>query len=155
MYSSTMTTSLPTGKPDPRDRVIWALRRAELAVQNLKDRKLRAIGMAAAHYTLLVSVHAEPGLAGATLARRLNVTPQAIASLVTRLEGRGLIERRTHPRHPQVQELHLTTAGQGALEQAEQVIAVIEQQVVDSLGAAESDELRSVLDRLTASIHPE
>ncbi|MCP1413867.1 MarR family winged helix-turn-helix transcriptional regulator [Paenarthrobacter sp. A20] len=150
-----MTTTLPTTEPDPRDRVIWALRRAELAVQNLKDRELRALGMAAAHYTLLVSVHAEPGLAGATLARRLNVTPQAIASLVTRLEGRGLIERRTHPRHPQVQELHLTTAGQGALEQADQVIAVIEQRVVDSLGAAGSDQLRSALDRLTASIRPE
>jgi DNA-binding MarR family transcriptional regulator len=148
-----MTTSPPPGKPDPRDRVIWALRRAELAVQNLKDRKLRAIGMAAAHYTLLVSVHAEPGLAGATLARRLNVTPQAIASLVTRLEGQGLIERRTHPRHAQVQELHLTDAGQAALEQADQVVDAIEQQVVDSLGTRESDKLRSVLDRLTASIH--
>ncbi len=155
MYSSTMTTTLPTAKPDPRERVIWALRRAELAVQNLKDRELRALGMAASHYTLLVSVHAEPGLAGATLARRLNVTPQAIASLVTRLEGRGLIERRTHPRHPQVQELHLTSAGQVALEQADQVIAVIEQRVVDSLGGAESDQLRSELDRLTASIRPE
>lgn len=32
--------------------------------------------MAAAHYTLLMSVHAEPGLTGAELARRLNVTPK-------------------------------------------------------------------------------
>ncbi|WP_234329784.1 MarR family transcriptional regulator [Streptomyces viridochromogenes] len=54
--------------------------------------------MAAAHYSLLIAVHVDPGLAGAELARRLNVTPQAVASLVTRLEGRGQLERR--PRRP-------------------------------------------------------
>lgn len=58
------------------DRVTWALRRAELAVQTLKEQRLRPLGMAAAHYTLLMSVHSEPGLAGAELARRLNVTPR-------------------------------------------------------------------------------
>lgn len=140
---------------DPRDRVIWSLRRTELAIQNLKDRQLRPIGIAAAHYTLLVSTAAEPGLTGAELARRLSVTPQAIASLVSRLEGRGLLERRTHPRHRQVQELHLTDAGRDALRQADEVMASIEQQVVDILGDAESTELRSVLDRLTETLRPE
>lgn len=58
------------------DRVTWALRRAELAVQTLKEQRLRPLGLAASHYTLLISVHSEPGLTGAELARRLNVTPK-------------------------------------------------------------------------------
>lgn len=143
---------LPAAQSDPRDRVIWALRRAELAVQNLKDGQLRPVGMAASHYALLMSVDAEPGLAGATLARRLNVTPQAVASLVARLVERGLIERRHHPRHPHVQELHLTGAGRDALRHADAVMESIEHEVVALLGAQQSEELRLMLETLASSL---
>jgi DNA-binding MarR family transcriptional regulator len=70
--------------------------------------------MAPAHYTLMIMIDSEPGLTGAELARRLNVTPQAVASLATRLEERGRLEGRPHPRHRHVQELHLTDAGRDA-----------------------------------------
>ncbi|MFD5872223.1 MarR family winged helix-turn-helix transcriptional regulator [Streptomyces sp. NPDC060322] len=130
------------------DRVTWALRRAELAVQTLKEQRLRPLGLAASHYTLLISVHSEPGLTGAELARRLNVTPQAVASLVARLESRGQVERREHPRHRHVQELHLTDAGRTALRAADRVIAEIELQITGALGKKESAQLRGVLDHV-------
>ncbi|MFJ1973678.1 MarR family winged helix-turn-helix transcriptional regulator [Streptomyces sp. NPDC087903] len=133
------------------DRVTWALRRAELAVQSLKEQRLRPLGMVAAHYTLLISVHDEPGLTGAELARRLNVTPQAIASLVARLESRGQLERREHPRHRHIQELHLTDAGREALRAADAVIADIERQVTDGLGS-ETAQLRALLDRVAEAV---
>lgn len=62
-------------------------------MQARKEQRLRPLGMAAAHYSLLVSIYAEPGLTGAELARRLNVTPQAVAALVARLEDQGLLGR--------------------------------------------------------------
>ncbi|WP_405962114.1 MarR family transcriptional regulator [Streptomyces sp. NBC_00723] len=132
---------------DALDRVTWALRRAELAVQSLKEQRLRPLGMAAAHYTLLISVHDEPGLTGAELARRLNVTPQAIASLVARLESRGQLERREHPRHRHIQELHLTDAGREALRAADAVIVGIERQITNGLGS-ETAQLRALLDQV-------
>lgn len=134
------------------DRVTWALRRAELAVQTLKEQRLRPLGMAAAHYTLLMSVHSEPGLAGAELARRLNVTPQAVASLVARLEGRGQLERREHPRHRHVQELHLTDVGREALRAADQVIADIERHITEGLGPDQSAQLRTLLDQVSETV---
>lgn len=134
------------------DRVTWALRRAELAVQTLKEQRLRPLGLAAAHYTLLISVHDEPGLTGAELARRLNVTPQAVASLVARLESRGQLERREHPRHRHVQELHLTTAGRESLSAADKVIADIELQITDDLGPKETTQLRTLLNRVTETM---
>ncbi|GGV66422.1 MarR family transcriptional regulator [Streptomyces longisporoflavus] len=130
------------------DRVTWALRRAELAVQTLKEQRLRPLGLAASHYTLLISVHSEPGLTGAELARRLNVTPQAVASLVARLESRGQVERREHPRHRHVQELHLTDAGRAMLREADAVIAGIELQITGALGPKGSAQLRDVLDQV-------
>ncbi|MEV0151385.1 MULTISPECIES: MarR family transcriptional regulator [unclassified Nonomuraea] len=137
---------------DALDRLTWALRRAELAVQALKEQRLRSLGMAAAHYSLLISVHTEPGLTGAELARRLNVTPQAVASLVSRLEGRGQIERREHPRHRHVQELHLTDAGRETLRAADAVIAGVERQITDELGPDESARLRALLSRVAETV---
>lgn len=134
------------------DRVTWALRRAELAVQTLKEQRLRPLGMAAAHYTLLMSVHSEPGLVSAELARRLNVTPQAVASLVARLEGRGQLERREHPRHRHVQELHLTDAGREALRAADQVIADVERHITEGLGPDQSAQLRTLLDQVSKTV---
>ncbi|MFF1298308.1 MULTISPECIES: MarR family winged helix-turn-helix transcriptional regulator [unclassified Streptomyces] len=134
-------------EPDALDRVTWALRRAELAVLTLKEQRLRPLGMAAAHYTLLISVHSDPGLTGAELARRLNVTPQAVASLVARLENRGQLERREHPRHRHIQELHLTDVGREALHAADAVISGIERQITDGLGS-EAGQLRALLERV-------
>jgi DNA-binding MarR family transcriptional regulator len=66
-----------------------ALRRAEWAVQARKEQRLRGLGIAAGQYSLLISVHTDPGLTGAEPARRLNITPQAVASQVARLEKLG------------------------------------------------------------------
>lgn len=137
---------------DPLDRVIWALRRAELGVQTLKEQRLRPMGMAASHYTLLMSIHSEPGLTGAELARRLNVTPQAIASLVARLEGRGQLERHEHPRHRHVQEIRLTAAGREAIRAADEVIADVERVITENLGPDLAAQLRSLLDQVTDTV---
>nr|CAJ87965.1 putative MarR-like transcriptional regulator [Streptomyces ambofaciens ATCC 23877] len=117
-------------------------------MQTLKERRLRPLGLAASHYTLLISVHSEPGLTGAELARRLNVTPQAVASLVARLESRGQVERREHPRHRHVQELHLTEAGRETLRAADKAIADIELRIIEGLGLKESAQLRGLLDQV-------
>ncbi|AKZ60413.1 putative MarR-like transcriptional regulator [Streptomyces ambofaciens ATCC 23877] len=109
---------------------------------------MRPLGLAASHYTLLISVHSEPGLTGAELARRLNVTPQAVASLVARLESRGQVERREHPRHRHVQELHLTEAGRETLRAADKAIADIELRIIEGLGLKESAQLRGLLDQV-------
>ena len=123
----------PIGADAPK-RVLWALRRAELGARGLKEQRLRPLGMVPAHYSLLMLVHTEPGLTGAELARRLDVTPQAVASLVTRLIDKGQLERRVHPRHRHIHELHLTDAGRGALKSADVVIAAIERQITERLG---------------------
>jgi DNA-binding MarR family transcriptional regulator len=134
------------------ERVTWALRRAELAVQALKERRLRSsLGMPVAHYTLLISVHADPGLAGAELARRLNVTPQAVASLADRLESRGQLERRPHPRHRHVQELHLTDAGRDLLRRADILVAEVEEKITTRLGGSDTARLRALLDKVAAT----
>jgi len=133
---------------DASNRLLWALRRAELAARGLKDQQLRPLGMAAAHYSLLMQIHTEPGLTGAELARRLDVTPQAVASLVARLDGKGQLERRPHPRHRHIQELHLTDAGREALRSADAMIGSIEDRITDRLGPDDSARFAAMLDEV-------
>lgn len=136
----------------PDARVTWALRRAEMAVVASKEDQLRPLGMPASHYALLISVHAEPGLAGAEIARRLGVTPQAVASLAARLEKRGQLERRAHPRHRHIQELHLTDSGREALSAADAVIKTIDQRIAGMMTPEELGTLTKLLHRVAEGI---
>jgi DNA-binding MarR family transcriptional regulator len=141
------------GAGGPAGKLLWSLRRAEIAVQAAKEQRLRPLGMLAAHYSLLRVVDDEPGLTGAELARRLGVTPQAVASLAAKLEERGQIERRQHPRHRHIQELHLTEAGQDALRAAGQVVGDIERSITRKLGDSSSATLAALLDTVTEAVN--
>ena len=107
--------------------------------------------MAVAHYSLLISVHSDPGLTGAEVARRLNVTPQAVASLADRLESRRQLERRAHPRHRHVQELYLTDEGREVLRRADAVVAEVEANIAQQLGQANTTRLRALLEKVAAA----
>ena len=153
-----MNVGLPPAREGERpvaagafDRVTWALRRAELAIQAVKEQRLRSLGLSVAHYSLLISVHTHPGLTGAELARRMGVTPQAVAALADRLVGRGQVERRTHPRHRRVQELHLTAAGRAVLRLVDAVVAEIELKITEQLGHADTATLRALLERVAVA----
>lgn len=125
-------------------------RRAELAVRRIEERRWRVLGMPAAHYSLLVSIDAEPGSSGAQPARRLGVTPQAVASLVQRLQKQGDLERRRHPRHPLVLEVYPTAVGRGALQRADALLPQIDQSSTDALGEVDSVQLQGLSNRVTA-----
>jgi DNA-binding MarR family transcriptional regulator len=129
------------------DGVTWAVRRTAMSVLAFTDRRLRAMDMGAPHYSLLVTIDAEPGCSAAEAARRLNVTPQAVASLAAKLEDRDLVERRPHPRHRHVQELHLTDAGRDALRTAKSAVDVLEQRIRQELGPEDTARLIALLNR--------
>jgi DNA-binding MarR family transcriptional regulator len=75
-----------------------------------------------------------------------------VASLATRLEDRGQIERRQHPRHRHVQELHLTDAGRDTLHAADPLIAAIEQRIVQELGLDDASRLTTLLHRVADTV---
>lgn len=136
----------------PATRVISLLRRGFQAVEAEKGERLRPVGMRAAHYSLMINVAMEPGLSGAVLARRLGVTPQNVATLVSRLEGSGLLARRTHPRHAHVQEVYLTPEGERAISSADEVVRQMEADVTGLLGPEDTAHLRRILDHLASEL---
>lgn len=132
------------------DRVVWALRRAFQAVEGAKERRLRDLGVAGAHYGILINLAASPGITGAELARRLHVTPQNVASLMGKLVDRGWVQRRGHPLHAHVLEVHLTDEGRRVLKAADTEVAALEVALRSHLGASESRALRDLLEATAA-----
>ncbi|MHA6758919.1 MarR family winged helix-turn-helix transcriptional regulator [Streptacidiphilus sp. PAMC 29251] len=133
-------------------RVIWSARRAGVALQSAKELRLRPLGLVTAHYSLLAAVEANPGITGAELARELGVSPQNIAGLAARLVGSGLIERHPHERHRQVLETWLTPEGSRLLALAEAEVEDLEKSIVAILGRSGAEELRTLLDKLSAGL---
>jgi DNA-binding MarR family transcriptional regulator len=115
-------------------------------LQSAKEPALRAVGLSTASYSLLMHVHVYPGLNGAELGRRLGVSTQAVALLATKLEAGGLVERRAHPRHRNIQELYLTDEGDRTLQAAYQHVGRIEDRLTDRLGPEDAQRLRGLLD---------
>jgi DNA-binding MarR family transcriptional regulator len=146
--SSGPAPSTPPTSDDVFGRVGWALRRADLDLQSAKERRLREVGVSSSHYSALISLQTSPGLTGAELARLMGITPQAVALLVGKLTDRGWIERRAHPRHRTVQELHLTDAGRAALTEAEHIVSDLERHFRESLGTERYRQLRELLGRV-------
>jgi len=126
-------------------RVIWLLRRAFHSVEATKEIRLRPTGVTPANYAILISLGTSPGLTSAEVARRLQVTPQNIAGLISKLETAGWVERRVHPLHAHVRELHLTQEGEGALARADAIVSQLEADVTSQLSENDAAGLRSAL----------
>jgi DNA-binding MarR family transcriptional regulator len=53
----------------------------------------------------------------------LTITPQTITASITRLEAAGLVERRSHPVHRTLIEIHPTRRGAEVFARADQQVA--------------------------------
>lgn len=135
-------------------QIIWLLRRAFHSIEAEKERRLKSTGVTPSHYAVLINISASPGLTSAELARRLQVTPQNVAGLASKLEILGWIERRDHPLHSHMRELHLTSAGESVLALADAVVSQLESDIRASISAEQLHELAAGLRRLEAIPFP-
>jgi len=145
VLSTIVTEDSAAQNQEVLSRVASLLRRADLALQATKEPPLRKLGVSGSLYAVLANLQVTPGLTGAELARVVGVTPQAIAALVSKLSGRGWIERRSHPRHGNVQELHLTDRGRSELAGANRLMADLDGYLQQSLGDENYRQLRRLL----------
>lgn len=128
------------------ERLVWAVRRAELALHGAKERALRDLDLLSAHFGLLKAIDHAPGSSASAIARHVGVTAQTASTVLGRLEERGAVVRRAHPRHAHVVEWALTEVGQELLEAADARIAALEGHVREGLDPEDVDRARAVLE---------
>jgi len=84
------------------------------------------------------------------LARRANITPQAMGELVDELEELGYITRQPDPTDRRAKLIVLTANGRAAVEAARQTIVGLEKRITEILGEEGHESLRKMLSELLA-----
>lgn len=96
---------------DPSQMIMDALRRIVQALRRASARYERDAGLSSAQVFILKTLHIHPGLSVNALAAAAHTQQSTVSEVVTRLETKGLIERRPAPEDRRRVELRLTTAG--------------------------------------------
>jgi DNA-binding MarR family transcriptional regulator len=99
-------------------RVWFRFLRLESQLQCAVSERLREIGLSVPQCDVLTTLTEAEGVSQQDLAKRLYVTKGNISGLLDRLEGAGLVERRSTAADRRQYEIYLTPAGRQAAERA-------------------------------------
>ena len=154
------TVSTVEGQPDAGERVLadpaelpaYALARAGAAVDAAVSRQLGAVGLRPHTFFVLVHLAREPALTSAELARRLEMTPQSMSTLLQGLAGAGWVERPAGARRGQRIDVRLTAAGRRALLAAGPVLGELGRPAAIGLTPAEAGTLHALLQRVLTTL---
>jgi DNA-binding MarR family transcriptional regulator len=134
------------------DRFGLIIKRAEQTLIAAKERALRPLGLTVPQFMAMYVLADHPGAPSAELARQCLVSPQNMTTVVANLEAKGLIERRRHPYHRTLVELHLTPDGRRLLPQADRVTLAVEAQLVEGIDRDDLAVADAVLNQCIANL---
>jgi DNA-binding MarR family transcriptional regulator len=115
------------------------LNRAYSAIEAAFEAALAPLGLSPEQWDILRRLREYPGASGADIARREKVTPQAVATMLQRLEKLDLITRRSSQRG-RVIEAYLTVQGESLLEKGDAIAEQIETQVFSTFSQDEQEQ---------------
>jgi DNA-binding MarR family transcriptional regulator len=132
-------------------RCLWRLNHG---LERLSRRMEATWGVTAQQRLIIRCVGKFPGMTASQLARQFHVDAGTVSTALTRLERKGLLQRRRAERDRRRLTLGLTAAGRAV----DQVAGTLEHAVAALLNAASADDVactRRVLETLTALLEVE
>jgi DNA-binding MarR family transcriptional regulator len=137
-------------EPVSIDDLCSHIRSSEQALTAHHEAVLRRYGLAMTQYLVLLALSREGGMSAAQLARVCGVTQQSMASVLSGLQGKGLIRRDPSPMHAKVQVATLTSEGEAVFQQAYGEVAVLERHLAEAFSPKERASLIALLERARA-----
>jgi DNA-binding MarR family transcriptional regulator len=89
-----------------------------------------------------------PGLSSAELSRHTNVTPQAMNTVLRKLEDVGAVGRPASVSSGRALPATLTSQGRGLLKRAEDAVRIADASILAKLTGAQRREFKRMLDKL-------
>ena len=129
-------------------RVWFRFIRLESRLQIAVSERLREIGLSVPQCDVLTTLTEAEGVSQQDLAKRLYVTKGNISGLLDRLEGAGLVERRSTAADRRQYEIYLTPAGREA---AERAICIQHDLIGATLGRLPAEDLAAFENLLIAT----
>ena len=109
---------------------------------------LGPLGLTLPEFVCLRLLSMSPGLSSAELSRHSNVTPQAMNTVLRKLEDLGAVERPTSVSSGRALPATLTGQGRALLNRAEGAVRLADARILDKLTAAQQREFKRMLERL-------
>jgi DNA-binding MarR family transcriptional regulator len=116
------------------------------------DEALRPYGLTSAQLHILAALDWEPGISGARLARKCQVTPQTIQVLLRGIEANGWIARTRHPENVRILLAELTPAGKRILDRSRASLGSTYEDMLRGFGASDTETLETLLSRCVANL---
>jgi DNA-binding MarR family transcriptional regulator len=132
------------------DLLGYAVRRAQLAMQDSFHEAARGLDTTPARFTALVVIGANPGLNQTVLGKVLGIARSGAMQLIDWFEARDLVERRRAPNDARAWGVHLTSRGEKLTARLKQRVAAQEAQWTEKLSSRERSQLFRLLSKLTA-----
>ncbi|MCV7049105.1 MarR family transcriptional regulator [Mycobacterium heidelbergense] len=109
---------------------------------------LNPLGLTLPEFVCLRILSMSPGLSSAELSRHVGVTPQAMNTVLRKLEDVGAVERPTSVSSGRALPATLTGQGRALLKRAEGAVRTADGRILSKLTAAQQREFKRTLDRL-------
>ncbi|OBA60164.1 MarR family transcriptional regulator [Mycobacterium sp. 1100029.7] len=109
---------------------------------------LGPLGLTLPEFVCLRMLSMSPGLSSAELSRSTNVTPQAMNTVLRRLEEVGAVDRPTSVSSGRALPAKLTSQGRTLLKRAETAVRAADSRILAKLTAAQQREFKRMLDKL-------
>jgi DNA-binding MarR family transcriptional regulator len=109
---------------------------------------LRPLRMTLPEFVCLRILSLSPGLSSAELARHTNVTPQAMNTVLRKLEEMGAVVRPESVSSGRALPASLTSQGRALLKRAEGAVRLADARILEKLSAAQQREFKRMLERL-------
>jgi DNA-binding MarR family transcriptional regulator len=97
------------------------------------DEALRPLDLTTPQYAVLAQLELRPGISNAALARSAFITAQTMHGIVSNLEKRNLVRRKSDPHHGRILCTELTKQGSKVVAQAHEIIRNIESRMLATL----------------------
>lgn len=134
-----------------RDDLGFLLAKASQRWNERLQERFAAVGfpeVRASYGSILIPLFEEDGLRMGELAARARLSKQTMTTMVRLLERDGLVERRPDPTDARAARIFLSGRAREFRPAAESVLGALEREVIRTLGAEATKELRTTLRRL-------
>lgn len=122
----------------------YKLKKTQHALRLHMDEALRTLDLTTPQYAVLAQLELKPGASNAALARSAFITAQTMHGIVSNLEKRGLVERKSDISHGRILCTELTDQGHKVVAQAHDMIRTVESRML----ATVSEEHKVLLEKL-------
>ena len=132
--------------PDASLYVGFQVKALQQILRTVMDAALRGTPLSTSQYAVLAALRDLPGASGAAIAARTFMSPQSLSEALAGLERRKLVIRAAHPTHGRILVTCLTPVGEAALREADEIVARIEERMLEGLSPSERLALANMLE---------